>query len=127
MNLVPLLFGTSHSRSVYFASKHADSGGIVHLQCYLSMPHAFVLFEKHPCTIKCYEELAKFVEKIITGKKIDSRMEIVNGKGVIAGALDLEKYPVAFSKSEVNLLPNTYLTRRSSQGWKVLYPSVPPG
>jgi len=81
--------------------KHAGAGGIVRLQSYLSMPHAFVLFENHPCTIKCYEELAKFIENVTTGKKIDSCLEIVSGKGVIVGPLDVEKYPVAFSKSQV--------------------------
>lgn len=66
------------------------------------MPHAFVLFEKHPCTIKCYEELAKFIENVTTGEKVDTCMEIVNGKGVITGPIRLENYPVAFSESEVN-------------------------
>ena len=97
-----LLVRCSYSQSVYFAVKHANGGGTVHLQSYLSMPHAFVLFENHPCTKKCYEELAIFIEKIVNGKKIDSCLEIVNGKGVIAGPLDTEKYPIAFTKAEVN-------------------------
>ena len=92
----------SNSLLVYFASKHASGGGLVHLQSYLSMPHAFVLFEDHLCALKCYEELAKFVDKVTTGKKIDACLEIVDGKGVIVGPLDLDKYPVAFSKSEVH-------------------------
>jgi hypothetical protein len=66
------------------------------------MPHAFVMFEKHPSTETCYKELAKFAKDVTSGRNVETRMEIVNGKGVIQDQpLDVETYPIAISKPEV--------------------------
>jgi hypothetical protein len=88
---------------VYFAANHMKSGP-VHFQNYLSMPHVFVIFEKHPSTETCYRELGKFAMAVTTGQNLETRMEIVNGKGKIEQQpLNLQDYPISFSKSEVML------------------------
>ena len=66
------------------------------------MPHAWVIFEKHPSTEICYKEIAKFTKAVITGQGIETAMEIVNGKGEIEETpLNVESYPVDFSKPDV--------------------------
>ena len=78
------------------------NGGTVHLQNYRSMPHVFVIFEKHPSTETCYNELGKFAKAVTSGQEIKSKLEVVNGKGVIEPQpLNLENYPISFSKAEV--------------------------
>lgn len=68
------------------------------------MPHAWVMFEKHPSTNTCYQELAKFAKAVCAGVGIETRMDIVNGKGQIEQSpLDPKRYPVGFSKSEVQI------------------------
>ena len=41
------------------------------------------MFEMHPSTKTCYTEMIRFVKEVTSGKDIDTRMEIVNGKGEI--------------------------------------------
>ena len=89
---------------VYFAAMHARSGSTVCLQNYRSMPHVFVMFEQHPSTRTCYAEMSKFVKDVVDGKKISTKMEIVNGRGVIEEkTADLVTYPLELSKSMVDL------------------------
>ena len=88
------------------------NGGKVHFQNYLSMPHVFVIFEKHPSTERCYMELGNFTKAVTSGKDIETSMEIINGKGEIEGPLNIENYPITFSKSEV-ISPFTILADRS--------------
>lgn len=84
------------------------------------MPHVFLLFENHPCTKRAYSELAKFIKDVTSGKTIESRMEVVNGKGIREEQpLDLERFPIMFSKSQV--LFNGALNNSSlSHVWKKL-------
>jgi hypothetical protein len=89
------------------------NGGKVHFQNYLSMPHVFVIFEKHPSTERCYRELGKFTKAVTSGKDIETSMEVVNGKGEIEGPLNIGNFPITFSKYEV-ISPLTNLTDRSS-------------
>ena len=77
------------------------NGGTVHLQKYQSMPHVFVIFEKHPSTETCYRSLATFTKAVTAGQNVETRLEIVNGKGIIQGPIDLEKYPIEVSKLQV--------------------------
>lgn len=82
---------------------YAKTGGKIRLQIYRSMPHTFVLFEKHPSTQKCYVELAKFAKDIITNQPIETGMEMINGKGIIEDQpLSLGSYPIAITKAEVS-------------------------
>ncbi len=69
------------------------------------MPHVFVIFEKHPSTETCYNELGKFAKSVTTGQEMKSKLEVVNGKGMIeAQPLNPENYPISLSKAEVNSL-----------------------
>lgn len=87
---------------VYFASRHADNGNVVQLQNYIGLPHVFVVFEKHPSTETCYNELAKFITSVTHGEKVETRMQVVNGKGkLVEKPLDFNEYPIDFSKEEV--------------------------
>ena len=66
------------------------------------MPHVFLLFESHPSSKTCYSELAKFITAVSTGQKLETRMEVVNGKGIIEPQpLELEKFPTTYTKEEV--------------------------
>jgi hypothetical protein len=66
------------------------------------MPHAFILFEKHPSTQRCHVELAKFAMEVTTNQPIETHMEMINGKGITEDKpLSLESYPIAFTKAEV--------------------------
>jgi hypothetical protein len=89
---------------VYFALNHAENGGKVILQSYLSMPHVFVVFDKHPSTQACYREMAQFVMEVTSGHTIETKMQVVNGKGEISEMHMNLREPV-FSKSEVSFLP----------------------
>jgi hypothetical protein len=72
---------------------YAKSGGKVFVQKYQSMPHVFLLFDTHPSTKTCYEQIAKFAMDVIAGKKIETRMEIIDGRGAIEEAtVDLTSY-----------------------------------
>ena len=76
------------------------------VQNYKSMPHVFILFDSHPSTRTCYEEIARFVLDVIGGKKITTRMEIVNGRGMIESekTVDLMTYPFEMQEKEVGPL-----------------------
>ena len=75
----------------------------MHLQKYRSMPHVFVIFENHPSTETCYNELGKFTKSVTTGREMKSRLEVVNGKGIIEDQpLNPENYPISVSKAEVD-------------------------
>jgi hypothetical protein len=91
---VPRLMG-----AVYFARTWAKSGGTVHLQYYKSMPHTFVMFERHPSTETCYQSLAAFANGCVAGK-VETKMERIDGRGVISGAFDAKGFP-EYSKDEV--------------------------
>ena len=81
---------------------YANSGGKVFVQKYQSMPHVFLLFESHPSTKTCYEQIAKFAMDVIQGKEIETRMEIVDGRGVIEEeTLDLTTYPIEMDEMMV--------------------------
>jgi hypothetical protein len=112
---------------VYFFAKHAANGRKVHLQNYLGMPHVFLIFEKHPSTVKCYEEMAKFIKKVAKGDKVESRMDVVNGKGVIeVQPIDLERYSIDFSKAQVeSQLPS--VNHSFLNEWKKLFRKNAPG
>jgi len=85
---------------VYFAAAHAKGGGKIRIQNYMSMPHVFMIFEKHPSTATCYQEMAKFVKAVTSGQDIETRMEKINGKGIIEShPVDMESHH--FSKEEV--------------------------
>ena len=72
------------------------------VQNYKSMPHVFLVFESHPSTKTCYEQVAKFVLDVISGKEIPTRMEIVNGQGIIEEeTVDLVNYPLEMHEKEV--------------------------
>jgi hypothetical protein len=98
MNPVSSCFSLAYL-SVYFAAAHAAKGGKVRLQKYLSMPHVFMIFEKHPSTATCYQEMAKFVKAATSGQNIETKMEIINGKGMLEKHLNFE--PPTLSKSQV--------------------------
>jgi hypothetical protein len=70
------------------------------------MPHVFLLFDSHPSTRTCYEQIARFVLDVIGGEKVATRMEIVNGRGVIESekTVDLVKYPIELQEKEVGPL-----------------------
>ena len=72
------------------------------MQHYKSMPHTFVIFENHPSTETCYQSLATFANAIVRGDKLETKMEKVDGKGLVSGPLDPKDYP-DYSKSEVCL------------------------
>ena len=82
----------------------------MHLQNYRSMPHVFLMFEMHPSTKTCYTEMIRFVKEVTSGKDIDTRMEIVNGKGEIETTVDLTNYPIDVSKTQVIQLRSLGLT-----------------
>jgi hypothetical protein len=66
------------------------------------MPHVFLLFESHPSTKTCYEQIAKFAVDVIEGKGIETRMEIVDGRGVIEGAtVELTTYQIKMDEMMV--------------------------
>ena len=66
------------------------------------MPHVFQIFEKHPSTYTVFREYARFIKEVTGGKIIETEMKIVDGKGIIQeDPLDLEQYPVLFTKDEV--------------------------
>ena len=93
--------------TVYFASKFAKNGGQLRLQNYIAMPHVFQIFQKHPSTHTSFREYAKFITDVTSGKTIETQMNIVNGKGVIEEyPLDLEQYPTAYTREEVNRTSN---------------------
>ncbi len=72
------------------------------VQKYQSMPHVFLLFESHPSTKTCYEQIAKFAVDVIEGKGIETRMEIVDGRGVIEGAtVELTTYQIKMDEMMV--------------------------
>jgi len=74
----------------------------VFVQKYQSMPHVFLLFESHPSTKTCYEQIAKFAVDVIEGKGIETRMEIVDGRGVIEGAtVELTTYQIKMDEMMV--------------------------
>jgi hypothetical protein len=86
---------------VYFAANHAKNGGVVHLQNFRSMPHVFVIFP-HPSTQTCYSEMARFIVDVTSGKEIETKMEIVDGKGEVEEkAMDLASYPIELPKPQV--------------------------
>ena len=66
------------------------------------MPHTFVIFDSHPSTETCYQSLATFANAAVRGDKLETRMEKVDGKGVVSGPLDPKDFP-DYSKSEVCL------------------------
>jgi hypothetical protein len=88
---------------VYFARTWAKSGGTVYLQYYKSMPHTFVMFERHPSTETCYQSLAAFANECMTGK-VETKMERIDGRGVISGTFDPKGFP-EYSKNEVHMSP----------------------
>ena len=72
------------------------------VQKYQSMPHVFLLFESHPSTKTCYEQIAKFAVDVTDGKGIETRMEIVDGRGVIEGAtVELTTYQIKMDEMMV--------------------------
>ena len=76
------------------------------LQNYKSMPHVFPMFPKHPSTNTCYKEWARFINEVTSGEKIETALQMVNGKGIIENTpLDLERYHVGFTKEQVLSLP----------------------
>ena len=88
---------------VYFGYKFAKNGGHVRLQDYLAMPHVFQIFQKHPCTRKSFQEFARFIKEVTNGEVIQTDMKIINGKGIMEEKqLNLEQYPVTFTKEEVH-------------------------
>jgi hypothetical protein len=92
------------SATVYFAVRLAESGSgnVVHLQNYKSMPHVFILFEKLKATATAYETTTTFVGEVSSGKAMETKLEVVNGKGVVEGRLDSGKYPIQVTKEEVS-------------------------
>ena len=88
---------------VYFAATHAKNGGTVHLQYYKSMPHVIVILERHPSTETCYQSLAAFANDVVAGK-VETKMERVDGRGVISGPFDPKGFP-EYNKSEVRSPP----------------------
>jgi hypothetical protein len=94
---------------VYFAALYAQRGGNVFVQNYKSMPHVFLLFDSHPSTRTCYEQIAKFVLDVIGhgGKTITTRMEIINGRGIIESEKTVDQmtyYPFEMEEKEVGPL-----------------------
>ena len=88
--------------TVYFALNFAKNGGRIRLQNYLAMPHTFHIFQKHPSAITSFREYAKFIQHVGSGKTIETQMQVVSGKGIIAThPLDLEEYSIAFTQEEV--------------------------
>lgn len=72
------------------------------IQNYKSMPHVFLLFEAHPSTKTCYEQITRFVLAVIGDKEIATRMEIVNGLGrVEEETVDLVGYTVEMEEMDV--------------------------
>ena len=66
------------------------------------MPHVFLQFKSHPSTKACFEEYAKFILDVTSGKSIETRFEMVDGKGVIeAEPLNTENYSIPYTKEEV--------------------------
>jgi hypothetical protein len=91
------------ANSVYFGLNFVKRGGKIRLQNYKSMPHVFQIFSRHPSTKTCFNEYGKFISNVTSGKAIETRFEMVNGKGVIEEEpLDLSQYQVSFSKEEVS-------------------------
>lgn len=87
---------------VYFAHKLVQHGGKVHLQNYKSMPHVFQIFQHHAATKTCFQEYAKFIKDVTSGQGIESRFEMVDGKGKIQEEpLDLNQYEISFTRAEV--------------------------
>ena len=87
---------------VYFAVKHAESGQVMQLQVYESMPHVFLLFEEHPCSITCFKEISRFIHAATGGEIMETRLQFVNGKGVVQERpLPVESFPTTYTKMEV--------------------------
>ncbi len=77
------------------------------MQNYIAMPHVFQIFQKHPSTNTSFREYAKFITDVTGAKTIETRMNIVNGKGIIEEyPLDLDKYPTAYTNEGVNRTSN---------------------
>jgi hypothetical protein len=57
------------------------------------------MFERHPSTETCYQSLAAFANDVVAGKA-ETKMERIDGRGVISGAFDPKGFP-EYSKSEV--------------------------
>ena len=96
---------------MYFAYHFAASGGQLRLQNYLAMPHLFQIFQKHVSAVTVFREYGLFIRDVTKGRRIGTEMRNVSGKGIIEETpLDLEQYPVLFSKQEV-LFRNVDLTQ----------------
>jgi len=69
------------------------------------MPHVFQIFRNHPATNACFNEYAKFIKNVTSGKELETRFEMVNGKGIVEeNPVDLGNYTISLTKEEVHLL-----------------------